>query len=817
MIALQLLALAAPSMLQDRADLPSLPLGDGLLHLEVPDVPKLLEAYPGAPLLQMIRDEAVRSTFSELLSAAELDVGAAVRKGLERVGVPDMLAADPLAAVGGMLDQLQSLSLSVSLSGETSHVTRQLADSLVAAARIQALTEKAREYQKTHDGFPPAEIAELELPEDWHNDPWGRPYRIHVDMESLDFRIESLGADGVEGGAGFAADLSSDGSLENHASELFAATLDLVTRVEFTGAESAERAWELSTAALEAELGSRPGGRRELSVRGKPARVCELPDLPGTTLSPWLFAVDREISAGLGRDALARALARAQTESGKLRSSPNVQRVAEHLGPASGATVASGWIELDRVDALLSSVERGLAEFGDANVSFMRLSGSGLFRMQLAGDRFVSDYAYNVSADSALARCAGATPVPERLWNFIPSESIGVYASSIDGQAIYDEIMRNITGVHGERPKALERIEREHGFSIEKDLIGNLGGGAAAYLLPIAGVISIPGIAVVVELRDATAFQRGLDAALKLLEVQAGGEFAVRYKPYRDQPLWTFSFGGDEGGFAGPIQVSPTLAIVQNHLLVSLTSTRAKKEIKRLLDAEPQERHRLFSARGAPPADAGTITFMDWPGLMNGTYDGAKAALAMFSGMLEEMPIDAQALPPASTFTRFFEPSVSWTRAVEPDLRLTHSESSFGPETLLGLAGGAGALALAVAELRSASIGMERVEVVEQVDAPVDEATAVAIEESLAALDWLATRLEVYRIENGSYPRSLAILTQPTQGYPKGYLDGGGMPADGWGRALVYEAAPDGKSFRLWSPGKNGGDERGGGDDVTLP
>jgi hypothetical protein len=817
MIALQLLVLSAPSLLQDRAELPSLPQGDGLLHLEVPDVPKLLEAYPGAPLLQMIRDEAVRSTLSELLSAAELDVGAAVRNALERVGVPAMLAADPLAAVGGMLDQLESLSFSVSLSGETPQVTRQLADSLVAVARIQAMTEKAREFQKAHEGFPPAEIAELALPEDWHDDPWGRPYRIQVDMETLGFRIESLGADGVEGGTGFDSDLSSDGSLENHASELFAATLDVVTRVEFTGAESAARAWDLSTTALESELGSRPGGRRELSVRGKSARVCELPDLPGTTLSPWLFAVDREISAGLGRDALARALARAQTESGKLRSSPNVQQVAEHLGPARGAIVASGWIELDRVDALLSSVERGLAELGEANVNFMRLSGSGLFRMQLDGDRFLSDYAYNVSADSALARCAGAAPVPERLWNFIPSETIGVYASSIDGQAIYDEIMRNITGVHGERPKALERIEREHGFSIEKDLIGNLGDGAAAYLLPIAGVISLPGIAVVVELRDAPAFQRGLDAVLKLLEEQAGGEFSVRYKPYRDQPLWTFSFGGDDSGFAGPIQISPTLAIVQSHLLVSLTSTRAKKEIKRLLDAEPQERHRLFSARGAPPADAGTITFMDWPGLMNGTYDGAKAALAMFSGMLEEMPIDAQALPPASTFTRFFEPSVSWTRAVEPDLRLTHSESSFGPETLLGLAGGAGALALAVVELRSASIGMERVEVEEQAEAPVDEAAAAATEESLAALDWLATRLEVYRIENGSYPRSLSTLTQPTQGYPKGYLDGGGMPADGWGRALIYEPAPDGKSFRLWSPGKNGSDERGGGDDVSLP
>lgn len=818
MIVSHLLALTAASFPQDPADLQSLPPGDGLLHLEVPDVPALLAAYPGAPLFQMVRDDAVREMMAGLLREADLDLGASVRQALGRLGAPEELAADPLAVLSGMLEQLDSLSLSLSLAGGTEEVTRNLGAALEALARIQAINEKSLEYQKSHQGFPPGEIADLELPEDWLKDPWGRPYTIDVDLEKLTFEIGSLGSDGAVGGAGFAADLSSTVTLDQGLAQMFASTLDLVTRVEFTKVEHASRAWDLVTHHLEAELGTRPGGRSEIRVRGAPARVCELPNLNETTLAPWLFAVDKEISIGIGRDALARALARAQTESGQLRASPNVARVAEHLEPAQGTTMASGWVELDRVDALLSAVERGLGSFDVDNVNFMRLSGSGLFRMQLAGDRFVSEYAYNVSADSALARCAGAAPVPEHLWSFIPSESIGVYASSIDGQAIYDEIMRNITGVHGERPAALERIEREHGFSIEKDLIGNLGGGAAAYLLPISGVISLPGMAVVVELRDAPAFQRGLDAVLKLMEEQAGGEFAVRYKPYRDQPLWSFSFGGEASGFAGALQVSPTLAIVQNHLLISLTSTRAKKEIKRLLDGEVQARHRLFSARGAPPKDAGMITFMDWPGLMDGTYEGAKAALTMFGGMMGEMPVDPQTLPPSTIFTRFYEPSVSWTRAVEPDVRLTRSESSFGPETLLGLAGGIGALALAVSDMRSAGVALQGDEGVQVVqEEPIDEATAAAIEESRAAMDWLATRLEVYRLENGNYPRSLAILSQPTKGYPKGYLDGGPMPADGWGRELLYEAAPDGKSYRLRSPGKNGNDEGGGGDDLSLP
>jgi hypothetical protein len=249
--------------------------------------------------------------------------------------------------------------------------------------------------------------------------------------------------------------------------------------------------------------------------------------------------------------------------------------------------------------------------------------------------------------------------------------------------------------------------------------------------------------------------------------------------------------------------------------MISLTSTRAKKELKRLLSGEEQERHRLFSVRGAPPSDAGTIAFMDWPGLVDGTYEGARAALTMFAGMMDELPVDPQGLPASSTFTRFFEPSVSWTRAIGPDVRLTRSESSFGPEMLVGLAGGVGALVLAIQDLKSSTAHLQESEVEVEQRAP-DAATAAAQEETQAAMEWLATRLEVYRIENGAYPRALEVLAQPGSGYPKGYLDGGSMPDDGWGSALRYKAAPDGKGFTLWSAGANGADEGGLGDDILL-
>ena len=66
-------------------------------------------------------------------------------------------------------------------------------------------------------------------------------------------------------------------------------------------------------------------------------------------------------------------------------------------------------------------------------------------------------------------------------------------------------------------------------FSVRQD--GSLGGGMVAYLLPIASVLAPPGIAVVVDLRDPVAFQRGIEGVLKVLEEESSGEFAVRNKP----------------------------------------------------------------------------------------------------------------------------------------------------------------------------------------------------------------------------------------------------------------------------------------------
>ena len=57
---------------------------------------------------------------------------------------------------------------------------------------------------------------------------------------------------------------------------------------------------------------------------------------------------------------------------------------------------------------------------------------------------------------------------------------------------------------------------------------------------------------------------------------------------------------------------------------------------------------------------------------------------------------------------------------------------------------------------------------------------------------------------------------QPTESYPRGFLDGPSLPADGWGRPYVYAVDEGGAGYRLRSVGADGVDQGGEGDDVRA-
>jgi len=314
----------------------------------------------------------------------------------------------------------------------------------------------------------------------------------------------------------------------------------------------------------------------------------------------------------------------------------------------------------------------------------------------------------------------------------------------------------------------------------------------------------------VIELKDSERFQRGLSGLLALLEAEAGGAFQVKSKPYRDVPLWTFSFGAESASGFGVGSISPSIAIVKDHLLITLTSTRAKKEIKRALGEESGV-HALLKLAKPPPADATAIGYMDWAGLVHGLYGMGRTFLPLaLAG--RESPIDLSALPEPAVFTRFFQPTLYWSKRV-PGGSYSRLESSFGPETWIALAGvGAGAAALFADDSTAAKDAV-----------PTPEETSVSMWESAQSatekvtretLSYLATRLAVYRLEQGRFPAELPQLAEPTPAYPQGFVKAGTLQ-DGWGRPFAYRVLEDGAGFRMWSLGADGADQGGLGDDVV--
>jgi hypothetical protein len=353
---------------------------------------------------------------------------------------------------------------------------------------------------------------------------------------------------------------------------------------------------------------------------------------------------------------------------------------------------------------------------------------------------------------------------------------------------------------------ALAALESAQGFDLARDVFGNLRGGAAAYVMPLAGPM-VPNATLVLELEDPARFEKGVGGLVAALEGQPSVK--VRASRYRDAPMWTFSFPelGAEG--ASQLQVSPTLAIVGGRAIVTPSSLWAKKEVKRALGEEAGAAHALAATDGTIPAEATVVGSMDWGRAVDSLYNVARSLLALAGGFAAELPIDlakvSAALPESpSTFTRFFAPTLMWARPDAASFQV-HLESSFGPETWVGLGLFAAAI---VSSFESAAL------------VPPDPEGEAGLPDELATtrerLDFLGARIAVYRIDQAGFPPTLEALAEPTANYPRGFLDGGEVPLDGWGRALRYQLVPDAGTYRLWSLGPDGVDESGGGDDLLA-
>ena len=792
---------------------------NALVFAELPDMQGLLAAYEDVASVRLWRDPEVRAEIAELWSSVEIDLDSALGQLQQATGLPPEALRSPVAALVGCLDQVSGASLSISLAearpGECAETIRRMHESIVALRGIEdALYLHAVEHA---DRFPSA-LADLGPDLAAAADPWGGSYAYAAREEGAGFDLHCLGADGAVGGGGPDADLSARSDVVQLLAGEFERRIGGTLCATFRRPEDAERALGLLKG-LSAKAGLRP-------TSGKTAAPSDTDltwyALPGERIPPlWVLRAGGLLALGGGSSDPGELLLRSAGKAPSALESAGYRHLTERLGERGGTTVVRACMEFaDLVAALRSAIPVEVV-----NLTFFEPYARSIWRTGIENGRFVTETLAQPAG--LVAQCMAHQPVPEEIWKYIPAEAVGVYATTVDAPLFFQMILETLQADFKEaHVSKLSKLEEQYGFSLEGDVFGSMGSGAAGYMLPLSGLMSVPAMAVVVELDDPERFQKGLEGLLKFLEDQSGGEFKVQYRPYREVPLWYFSFENT----GAPIPISPSLVIQEGHLFATLTSTRAKKEIKRLQDlaapAEPSAADvppengagplppEIHVVRSLAPPDATAVGYMDWAQLFAGAYEGGKAALALMGGGLD-LPFDPVLLPEAELFTQFYEPSIYWTRVSEEAV-YSRGESSIGPEALLGVAGIAGLATVAIrGGVKPPPAVTTTPKVVETVAEPAVLEPAAQLEATRESLRFLATRLAVYKLEVKRYPGRLEDLLLPTGSYPRGFLDGRELPRDAWKNAFSYSASADGSGYRLWSLGPDGVDQSGEGDDLV--
>ena len=576
----------------------------------------------------------------------------------------------------------------------------------------------------------------------------------------------------------------------------------LQLNLEFEGNAAAEQAEELlgdllaEAAAGAAAAGAEPGLVREGS------HCCLV--LGSSTTQGFLRRLQSE-EPGWGGDALA-----AGSEHFRAQGTP----VLELFNSASEMLldipeVARGAVLLDLVEGLLGP-----------NVTM--LVRGGRWRVVIDDDgRFVTE-GFHRRHVGGLNGVLASQPVGQNALRLIHPDAIVAWAVHLDKQPLL-ELVREELGKLGEDP--FEELERAYGFRPDRDLLAPLG-PAVAYSLPAPkSLLAAPPLTFSAALTDREAFVRGMDGLVELLRREGRDELRVTTAEYRGARLYTLELDlGDWGELPLPISpsslVKPTLAVMDDLLILTTLPTHAKREVRRALRQEP-ELHPILAAADLPQGCC-EVGFSDWMRFLGKVYSGAKAMAQMFAGMGgEELPFDIEALPSSELITRHFAPTVRWRRNVEGGV-LHHQESSWGPEVPLMLGIGVWTAALAAAPAAPAAPAAEPRGVFESATAPDVSADARGLAPPEVTVEWsstLATLMEMrvalalYRQEKGAYPGDLEALSAATEDHPRGYL-GGPLVPDAWGNPFLY-ALEEGEA-RLWSRGPDGKDQGGGGDDIVA-
>jgi hypothetical protein len=595
--------------------------------------------------------------------------------------------------------------------------------------------------------------------------------------------------------------------------------------LDFADAQAATQAEK----ALVAMGGAEPKPSGELTIGASKAEVVTIGSpLEALLPEPWIARIDARLVLGAGAAKPADFATRVADPRGGMAPARAACDTAKAFSAPSGATVLEILSDMDDLPAFAQGSATGGALAGTAlffGAPF--ISARGAWRVQLRGDRFVTEGLYEPRGLAArtLSAFGGAT-LPANAARYVPPDAVGTWVTSVDAARAESAIADLLLSVARDDGKPIEPPPQG-----SPRMADGLGAAMAMSLLPFQGLMSpTPRIVLAIELKDAAKFQAGLDAWIARAQ-KAMPELQVERKPYRKVNTIILGLGADkEGGGEEPASSGPQLgpfgaasleptrpaiAVLEDRVVFASAPSVVRGEIKRAQEKDAGPPHAITQQTGRP-TEAFEASSMDWVGFLSKLYDAVRGFAPMLAQNLGK-PVDVEKLPTSAELFAGFRPTSSWSRRVDGRV-LSYSESSFGPETPLGLVG-VGALAF-----RSMRSGVGAGAVQSTPPSPAEPSPGAAAsggeearQTTLDALREVRTAIAVYRSQAGRAPATLATLLEKTDAFPDGFLAGGKVPTDGWGRALIYDPAADGATYALRSCGPDGIDQKGQGDDVRLP
>ena len=401
----------------------------------------------------------------------------------------------------------------------------------------------------------------------------------------------------------------------------------------------------------------------------------------------WCATVGSRLVLGDVASKLEDYLARSEKKLAGLAGSEAFGKRLAALEKASGTPVL--WFALAGplqgiVAKMQSAGDAGLATVGRLPDELNPFGSALVARMQLAGERFVTEMISSTDA-------APSKPIDPAWLEPVPPGSMIVYSSAFDGAAA-GKRLRKLLAKDEQAAASLTALEERLGFGPER-VLAHLGPGMTVYAAPLAG-LGLPETRVWIDCDDAAAFTSEYEALFNALGETMPG-LQVKTKPYK------LKKSGSEEGMEVPITTlslpsswqqlsmlnpAPSFAPVGKKLVFALGSMEMRSELKRVhgVSGEPivPGSNPLGAYGFQMPAEARSLVVMDW-GRLFGSVVGMIKAFAPMMGA-ESWPFDYKKLPPPEIFTQYFKPTFHYTKSAADGL-YRRNEASFGPETWLGL------------------------------------------------------------------------------------------------------------------------------------